>query len=71
MTESPKLAEWLGALAAISEAIQSGNVIVNHWQASLPETPFGGYKDSGIGSEGGIEGLHEFQTIKYISQFTS
>jgi succinate-semialdehyde dehydrogenase/glutarate-semialdehyde dehydrogenase len=55
--------------AAICEAIQSGNVIVNHWQASLPETPFGGYKDSGIGSEGGIEGLHEFQTIKFISQF--
>lgn len=56
--------------SAIAEAIQSGNVIVNHWQASLPETPFGGYKDSGIGSEGGIEGLQEFQTIKYISQFS-
>ncbi|MGM5024060.1 NAD-dependent succinate-semialdehyde dehydrogenase [Tardiphaga sp. 367_B4_N1_1] len=56
--------------SAISEAIQSGNVIVNHWQASLPETPFGGYKDSGIGSEGGIEGLQEFQTVKYVSQFT-
>lgn len=53
--------------AGITEAIQSGNVIVNHWQASLPETPFGGYKDSGVGSEGGIEGLQEFQTIKYVS----
>lgn len=56
--------------STMSEAIQSGNVIVNHWQASLPETPFGGYKDSGVGSEGGIEGLHEFQTIKYVSQFS-
>jgi succinate-semialdehyde dehydrogenase/glutarate-semialdehyde dehydrogenase len=55
-------------VSAVSEAIQSGNVVVNHWQASLPETPFGGYKDSGIGSEGGIEGLQEFQTVKYISQ---
>lgn len=55
--------------SAITEAIQSGNVVVNHWQASLPETPFGGYKDSGIGSEGGIEGLQEFQTIKYVSHF--
>jgi succinate-semialdehyde dehydrogenase/glutarate-semialdehyde dehydrogenase len=54
--------------SAVSEAIQSGNVVVNHWQASLPETPFGGYKDSGIGSEGGIEGLQEFQNVKYISQ---
>ena len=25
------------------------------------ETPFGGYKDSGVGSEGGIEGLHDFK----------
>jgi succinate-semialdehyde dehydrogenase/glutarate-semialdehyde dehydrogenase len=54
--------------SVITEAIQSGNVVVNHWQASLPETPFGGYKDSGIGSEGGIEGLQEFQTVKYVSQ---
>ncbi|MHC4042113.1 NAD-dependent succinate-semialdehyde dehydrogenase [Bradyrhizobium sp. 23AC] len=57
--------------ATACEAIQSGNVIVNHWQASLPETPFGGYKDSGIGVEGGIEGLQEFQTIKYVSQFAA
>jgi succinate-semialdehyde dehydrogenase/glutarate-semialdehyde dehydrogenase len=55
--------------AAMTEGIQSGNVIVNHWQVSLPETPFGGYKDSGIGIEGGIEGLQEFQNIKYVSQF--
>lgn len=55
--------------SAITEAIQSGNVVINHWQASLPETPFGGTKDSGIGSEGGIEGLQEFQAIKYVSQF--
>ena len=59
----------LRSSAAISEAIQSGNVIVNHWQASLPETPFGGHKDSGVGSEGGIEGLSEFQSIKFVSQF--
>lgn len=54
--------------AALTEAIRAGNVIVNHWQASLPETPFGGHDQSGIGSEGGIEGLHEFQSIKYVSQ---
>ncbi len=57
--------------AAVTEAIQSGNVVVNHWQVSLPETPFGGYKDSGVGSEGGIEGLQEFQTVKYVSQFVA
>ena len=55
--------------SVMAEAIQSGNVIINHWQASLPETPFGGHKDSGVGAEGGIEGLQEFQTTKYVSQF--
>lgn len=53
---------------AIAGAIESGNVILNHWQVSLPETPFGGYKDSGIGLEGGIEGLQAFQNTKYVSQ---
>lgn len=51
-----------------SDAIESGVVCINHCQASLPETPFGGVKDSGLGSEGGIEGLREFLQLKYISQ---
>ncbi|RJG02595.1 NAD-dependent succinate-semialdehyde dehydrogenase [Noviherbaspirillum sedimenti] len=51
-----------------SDAIESGVVCINHCQASLPETPFGGVKDSGIGSEGGIEGLREFMQVKYVSQ---
>jgi succinate-semialdehyde dehydrogenase/glutarate-semialdehyde dehydrogenase len=54
---------------AMIEGVEAGNVILNHWQASLPETPFGGYKDSGIGLEGGIEGLQAFQNVKYVSQF--
>lgn len=52
----------------LSEEVDSGVVCVNEWQASLPETPFGGFKDSGLGSEGGIEGLREFQRIKCIRQ---
>jgi succinate-semialdehyde dehydrogenase/glutarate-semialdehyde dehydrogenase len=53
---------------AIAGAIESGNVILNHWQVSLPETPFGGHKDSGFGSEGGSEGLQAFQNTKFVSQ---
>ena len=53
---------------AVADAIESGNVAVNHWTVSLPETPFGGVKDSGFGSEGGIEGLQAFQKLKYVSQ---
>jgi succinate-semialdehyde dehydrogenase/glutarate-semialdehyde dehydrogenase len=51
-----------------SDRIESGVVCINHCQASLPETPFGGVKDSGIGSEGGVEGLREFLQVKYVSQ---
>ena len=48
--------------------IDSGVVCINEWQASLPETPFGGHKDSGLGSEGGIEGVQEFLKIKCVRQ---
>ncbi|MCY1204403.1 Alpha-ketoglutaric semialdehyde dehydrogenase [compost metagenome] len=51
-----------------TERIESGVVCVNHCQASLPETPFGGFKDSGLGKEGGVEGLQEFMQVKYVSQ---
>lgn len=48
--------------------IDSGVVCLNEWQASLPETPFGGHRDSGLGSEGGIEGVQEFLRIKCVRQ---
>jgi succinate-semialdehyde dehydrogenase/glutarate-semialdehyde dehydrogenase len=48
--------------------IDSGVVCINEWQASLPETPFGGHKESGLGSEGGIEGLQEFLRLKCVRQ---
>jgi succinate-semialdehyde dehydrogenase / glutarate-semialdehyde dehydrogenase len=54
---------------AMAKGIEAGNVILNHWQVSLPETPFGGYKESGVGSEGGVEGLQAFQNVKYVSRF--
>lgn len=54
--------------AAIGDAIQSGMVGVNSVAISTPETPFGGVKESGYGSEGGIEGLHAYMNTKFISQ---
>jgi succinate-semialdehyde dehydrogenase/glutarate-semialdehyde dehydrogenase len=53
---------------AIGDAIQSGMVGVNSVAISTPETPFGGIKESGYGSEGGIEGLHAYMNTKFISQ---
>ena len=40
---------------------------INTLEASLPETPFGGVKDSGFGREGGTEGLHNYMVIKNVS----
>lgn len=54
--------------AAIGDAIQSGMVGVNSVAISTPETPFGGIKESGYGSEGGVEGLHAYMNTKFISQ---
>ncbi len=53
---------------AIGDAIQSGMVGVNSVAISTPETPFGGIKESGYGSEGGIEGLQAYMHTKFISQ---
>jgi succinate-semialdehyde dehydrogenase/glutarate-semialdehyde dehydrogenase len=58
-----------GATAmAIGDAINSGMVGVNSVAISTPETPFGGIKESGYGSEGGIEGLQAYMNTKFISQ---
>jgi succinate-semialdehyde dehydrogenase/glutarate-semialdehyde dehydrogenase len=53
---------------AIGDAIQSGMVGINSVAISTPETPFGGIKESGYGSEGGIEGLQAYMNTKFISQ---
>ena len=54
--------------AAIGDALDSGMVGVNSIAISTPETPFGGVKESGHGSEGGIEGLGAYLVTKFISQ---
>jgi succinate-semialdehyde dehydrogenase/glutarate-semialdehyde dehydrogenase len=56
------------AVAAIGEAIEAGMVGINFVTLTGPETPFGGMKDSGHGSEGGIEGLADYLQTKYIAE---
>lgn len=53
---------------AVSSALESGLVGVNHCAISFAETPFGGVKESGHGAEGGIEGLEAYLTTKFITQ---
>lgn len=52
----------------VSNALEAGLVNINHFGSALPETPFGGIKDSGIGSEGGLETFDGYLTTKFISQ---
>lgn len=51
----------------ISERLEYGMVGVNGTQLSVPQAPFGGMKESGMGREGGHFGLDEFVELKYIS----
>jgi succinate-semialdehyde dehydrogenase/glutarate-semialdehyde dehydrogenase len=52
---------------ALGAQIESGMVSINHHGVALPETPFGGVKDSGYGSEGGAEGLEPYVVTKFIT----
>jgi succinate-semialdehyde dehydrogenase/glutarate-semialdehyde dehydrogenase len=54
--------------AAVTSAVESGMISINHMGLSLPETPFGGIKDSGMGSEGGTEGIEAYLSTKFVSQ---
>lgn len=53
--------------AQIADALESGMVTINHHGLALPETPFGGIKDSGFGHEGGTEGLLVYMQPKFVS----
>jgi len=51
----------------VGEALEFGMIGVNRGLVSDPAAPFGGVKASGIGREGGREGIHEFLETQYIS----
>ena len=49
-----------------AEALESGMVAINKGVISDPAAPFGGFKQSGLGREGGFTGIEEFLETKYI-----
>jgi succinate-semialdehyde dehydrogenase/glutarate-semialdehyde dehydrogenase len=51
----------------VSEALESGMIGLNRGLVSDPAAPFGGVKQSGLGREGGHEGLNEYTETKYIA----
>lgn len=50
------------------DGLEVGMVNVNHFGITLAETPFGGVKDSGIGSEGGSETFDGYLVTKFVTQ---
>ena len=53
---------------AIASAVETGMITINHLGLALPEVPFGGVKDSGYGSEGGLEAMDPYLNPKFVSQ---
>ena len=57
----------LPRIMKVSQGIRTGTLWVNRHLNPGPEVPFGGYKQSGLGRETGMEGLAEFLQTKHIS----
>ena len=45
---------------------QAGTVWINTYRVGGPSTPFGGYKRSGLGREGGSDALREWEQTKTV-----
>lgn len=61
-TENGRRATMLG------DALESGMVGINTFAISVADAPFGGVKQSGFGSEGGVEGFDSYTVVKAIHQ---
>lgn len=59
--------ESLGTATRVSNALEAGMVNINHYGSGMAEMPFGGVKDSGIGSEGGAETFDGYLVTKFIT----
>ena len=54
--------------ASLASKVEAGMLTINHIGLALPEVPFGGVKDSGMGSEGGAEAIEAYLNIKFVTQ---
>ncbi|MFQ6185968.1 NAD-dependent succinate-semialdehyde dehydrogenase [Sinorhizobium meliloti] len=76
ITEAGRLPFGLGSYAWTSSAssarrlaqgVQAGMLSINHIGLGLPETPYGGVRDSGYGYEGGSEALEAYMNTRFIT----
>ncbi|CDF85596.1 Succinate-semialdehyde dehydrogenase [NADP(+)] GabD [Pseudomonas knackmussii B13] len=52
----------------VADGLEAGMIGINQYRIVATELPFGGFKESGHGSEGGIEGIEHYLTHKFVSQ---
>jgi len=52
----------------VAAAVETGMMSINAHGLALPEVPFGGVKDSGYGSEGGLEAMESYLNTKFVTQ---
>jgi len=57
----------IGRGLKVARRIESGMIALNRGLVSDPAAPFGGVKQSGLGREGGADGIYEFLETKYIA----
>jgi aldehyde dehydrogenase (NAD+) len=50
----------------MSERLKAGTVWINNYRSTSFTMPFGGYKDSGRGREGGVDAIREFLEVKSV-----
>jgi succinate-semialdehyde dehydrogenase/glutarate-semialdehyde dehydrogenase len=76
LAEANRLDYGLGAYAytrsartvqQLTAGVETGMLSINHHGLGLAETPFGGVKDSGYGSEGGSEALEAYLNTKFVT----
>jgi acyl-CoA reductase-like NAD-dependent aldehyde dehydrogenase len=51
----------------VASRLEVGGVAINEYLVTFPQTPFGGYKDSGIGHENGVRALEYYTRTKNVS----
>jgi succinate-semialdehyde dehydrogenase/glutarate-semialdehyde dehydrogenase len=56
----------VGRIFRVAEALEYGMVGINTGLISTAEVPFGGVKQSGLGREGGRQGLDDYLEVKYL-----
>ncbi|SMO71074.1 aldehyde dehydrogenase family protein [Halorubrum cibi] len=52
---------------SVADALEYGMVSVNEYPVTQPQTPFGGFKESGLGREQGTEALREYTQTKNVN----